>query len=151
VTFEDGLSGRFVEYTDAVLIPERGAATIPTPMRLQIPVRSNAAPRNPRAARNTDSHATARGSTVDDDFTSINHRADVNEGYRTPSEVHAHSPLDVGQHYAFDGTATRHVSVPMTKRQSRRSVTRLMNRNILDAAWDNRMKLILLKGLEFTQ
>jgi hypothetical protein len=135
VTFDDGLSGQFVEYTDAVLIPKSGAATIPTPTRLQIPVRSNTAPRNPRAARNTDSHATARGSTVDDDFTSRNHRAAANEGYRTLSAVHAHSPSDVGQHHAFDGTAMRHVSVPMTERQSRRSVTRLMSRNILDAAW----------------
>jgi hypothetical protein len=35
VTFEDGLSGKFVEYVDAVLIPERGAEiTVPTPTRL---------------------------------------------------------------------------------------------------------------------
>jgi hypothetical protein len=36
VTFEGGLSGKFVEYTDAVLIPERTAvAAMPTPTRLR--------------------------------------------------------------------------------------------------------------------
>jgi hypothetical protein len=37
VTFEDGLSGKFVEYTDAILIPERNAvAAMPTPARLRM-------------------------------------------------------------------------------------------------------------------
>jgi hypothetical protein len=36
VSFEDGLSGKFVGYTDAVLIPERGAETsVRTPTRLR--------------------------------------------------------------------------------------------------------------------
>lgn len=37
VDFEDGLSGRYVEYNDAVVIPERGSptATVFTPTRLQ--------------------------------------------------------------------------------------------------------------------
>jgi hypothetical protein len=36
VTFDDGLLGRFVEYTDAVVMPERGTeTTVPTPTRLQ--------------------------------------------------------------------------------------------------------------------
>jgi hypothetical protein len=41
VTFEDGLLGKFVEYIDAVLIPERGVeATVTTPARLRTPLQS---------------------------------------------------------------------------------------------------------------
>jgi hypothetical protein len=46
VKFEDGLSGKFVEYLDAVLIPKRGAeASAPTPTRLRTkPVHASPAP-----------------------------------------------------------------------------------------------------------
>jgi hypothetical protein len=41
VTFKDGLSGKFIEYTDAVLIPERGVeATVTTPARLRTTLQS---------------------------------------------------------------------------------------------------------------
>jgi hypothetical protein len=49
VTFEDGLSGKFIEYTDAVLIPERGDdTTVSTPTRLQPSV-----PRTSRTVRSS--------------------------------------------------------------------------------------------------
>jgi hypothetical protein len=46
VKFEDGLSGKFVEYLDAVLIPKRGTeASVPTPTRLwTTPVHASLAP-----------------------------------------------------------------------------------------------------------
>lgn len=73
VSFEDGLSGKYVEYTDAVLIPERGSATaaVPTPTRLQ----SHQGLRAPRTQATRPSRLT----------------------YITPYEANAHTTPDVSR------------------------------------------------------
>jgi hypothetical protein len=63
VTFEDSLSGKFVEYTDAILIPERTAvAAMPTPARLRMgrPNNVTSSVRTPRPPGHNPMHDSRR-------------------------------------------------------------------------------------------
>jgi hypothetical protein len=101
VTFEDGLSGKFVEYIDAVLIPERGVkATVTTPARLQTPLQ-NVPPteviRTPRRVRAepqsiypetaADNMATIKSDGPDDDYSIVQDDDDESNEPLTPATI----------------------------------------------------------------
>jgi hypothetical protein len=96
VTFEDGLSGKFVEYIDAVLIPERGVeTTVPTPTRLRTPPQTVPQTRVTRTPRHVPTdlqsmypETAADNDNPNDDYSIIQDDDNGSIEQSTPATVH---------------------------------------------------------------